>query len=332
MLLWFLATFVTLAVGGFVYQSIATARDNRRYKRPGQMVNIGGRRLHMVVKGENKEQPTVILEAGMATFSSNWYWVQTGLATDARVVAYDRAGLGWSDPALKGQDAYESAEDLHWALEVAGIAGPYVVAGHSYGGLVVRAFTDLYPDEVVGMVLVDSSHPDQWKRIPASRDGRMVAMGNRVIGWLARLGIVRLIDLEASVRRGLPEQPVAEMKAILNQPRSWFTSSEALAAWNDRTRPRINRASSLNGLPLIVLSVTEQPRAGDILTSLQAELPGLSTNSEHIVVEGATHENLISGRENAQVVVKAIRRVLEAGQTDRSLTDDPVSLSGVATQ
>jgi len=332
MLLWFLVTFVILAVGGFAYQSIATARDNRKYRPSGRMVDIGGRRLHMVLKGENKGHPTVVLEAGMAAFSSNWYWVQAGLATGAHVIAYDRAGLGWSDPALKGQDAYESAEDLHRALDEIGISGPYVVAGHSYGGLVVRAFTDLFPDEVVGMVLVDASHPDQWKRIPASRDGRMVAIGNRVTGWLSRLGVVRLFDLEASVRRGLPEQPAAEMKAILNQPRSWFASSEALAAWNNRTRPRINRASSLNGLPLIVLSVTEQPRAGDILTSLQAELPGLSNNSEHIIVEGATHENLISGSENAQIVVKAIRQVLEAAQTDRSLSEDPVSLSGVVTQ
>jgi pimeloyl-ACP methyl ester carboxylesterase len=257
----------------------------------------------------------------MASFSSNWYWVQSELAADTRVVAYDRAGLGWSDPAPEAHDAYQSAADLHQALEKAGISGPYVVAGHSYGGLVVRAFADLYPDEVVGMVLVDASHPDQWARIPASRDGRLNAMSNRLSGWLARLGIVRLFDLGASVARGLPERPAAELKAILNQPQSWLTSSKTLAIWNERTRPRINQAHHLDNLPLFVLGVTEQPLYGDVLTSLQAELPALSTNSVRHLVEGATHEGLIAERQHAQVVVGAIRRVLEAVQTNRPLSD-----------
>jgi pimeloyl-ACP methyl ester carboxylesterase len=101
-------------------------------------------------------------EAGIGSFSSNWAWVQTELAASTRVVAYDRAGLGWSDPAPAPQDAQESARDLHLALQKAGIPGPYVVAGHSYGGLVARAFAGLYPQEVAGMVMVDASHPDQW--------------------------------------------------------------------------------------------------------------------------------------------------------------------------
>jgi len=332
MLIWFLVAIVILSVSGIIYQSIATASDNRRYQPPGQMVDIGGRHLHMVVKGEDNGCPTVILEQGMGSFSSNWYWVQAELAADTRVVAYDRAGLGWSDPAPETHDAYESAADLHLALEAAELAGPYVVAGHSYGGLVVRAFTDLYPDEVAGIVLVDASHPDQWARIPASRNGRTIAMANRVLSWLACLGLVRLFDLEGNVRQGLPERPAAEMKAILAQPRSWLTSSRTLAIWNGRTRPRINQARNLNGLPLVVLSVTEQARYGEILTGLQAELPVLSTNSLHHTVEGATHESLVAEREHALVVVEAVRRVLEAAQTSRPLADISISTSSLVTQ
>jgi pimeloyl-ACP methyl ester carboxylesterase len=115
----------------------------------------------------------------MASFSPNWHWVQTQLAPMGRVVAYDRAGLGWSEPGPGPRDAQQSAGELHTALQNAGIPGPYVVVGHSYGELVVRAFTDLYADEVVGMVLVDASHPDQWAQIPASRDGQLLALSNR---------------------------------------------------------------------------------------------------------------------------------------------------------
>lgn len=332
LLLWILGAIGILAVSGIVYQAVSSARDNREYQPPGQMVDMGGRRLHMVVMGEDKGNLTVILEQGMGSFSSNWYWVQTELAADARVVAYDRAGLGWSDRLPGAQDAYESAADLHRALEKARIAGPYVIAGHSYGGLVVRAFTDLYPQEVAGMVLVDASHPDQWAHIPPSRDGRTMAMSNRVYSWLAWLGIVRLFDLEGYARKGLPERPAAEMKAILAQPRSWLTSSKGLIAWGERTRPRINQARSLDGLPLVVLSVTEQDLYGDVLTSLQAELPALSTNSVHYTVEGATHYDLVANREYALVVVEAIRRVLDAAQTGQPLPDFSPSTSSVVPQ
>lgn len=320
MFLWFIAALMILAAGGTVYQALATARDNRAYPSPGQMVDIGSRRLHLVTLGEDTGQPTVILEAGMASFSSNWYWVQNELAAETRVVAYDRAGLGGSDPAPAGQDAYDSAADLHAALEAAGILGPYVVAGHSYGGLVVRAFTDLYPEEVVGMVLVDGSHPDQWSQMPASRNGRLNATSNKVTGWLSRIGVVRLFGLAASLGRGLPEQQAAELEAILNQPQSWATSSATLALWHEQTRPRINQARSLGNLPLFVRGVTEHPIFGNVLTSLQAELPALSSNSTRFIVEGATHKGLIAEQQNAQVIAAAIRQVLAAAESGQPLS------------
>jgi pimeloyl-ACP methyl ester carboxylesterase len=194
-----------------------------------------------------------------------------------------------------------------------------VVAGHSYGGLVVRAFTDLYPQEVAGMVLVDASHPDQWARIPESRGGRTVAMGNRVTGFLAWLGIVRLFDMHASLTAGLPEQQAGELKAFLSTPQAWSTSSGVLGVWEQRTRPQINGARSLGDLPLGVLSVTEQAIYADELTALQAELPALSTNSFHLTVEGATHESLVARQEYAHVVASAILKVIEAVQTGNRL-------------
>ena len=211
------------------------------------------------------------------------------------------------------------ARDLHTALQQAGISGPYVLAGHSYGGLVMRAFADLYLDEVVGMVLVDAAHPDQWVHIPTSNGGQTVATANQIASYLTWVGVVRLLDLTAAVTDGLPARPTAEMKAILAQPRSWMASSAVLGVWDARTRPQINNARILGALPLAVLSVTEQALYAETLTQLQAGLPALSSNSMHLTVQGSTHENLIARRENALIVVDAIRRVIASAQTGEPL-------------
>jgi pimeloyl-ACP methyl ester carboxylesterase len=275
----------------------------------------------MLVMGQDTGLPTVILEAGMASFSSNFYWVQNDLSKTTQVVAYDRAGLGWSDPAPEAHDAQQSARDLHAALQKAGISGPYIVAGHSYGGLVVRAFTDLYPNEVAGMVLIDASHPDQWARIPVSREGKLNGRLNLFTAYLARLGVVRLFKLESALYTGLPEQQAAEMQAIMARAETWETSGRALLLWNERSRPQINQARGLGNLPLAVLSVGEQPVYGDVLTSLQNDLPDLSTNSIHTTLTGATHENLVAGQEHALVVSATIRQVLESARTGQPLAE-----------
>jgi len=300
-------------------QALAARRDRRRFPPPGALVDVGGHRLHLTVRGERTMAPTVVLEAGMASMSANWGWVRTDLARTGRVVAYDRAGLGWSDDGTADWDAATSADELHTALRTAGLDPPYVLAGHSYGGLVVRMFADRYPDETVGMVLVDASHPDQWAHIPASRDGRTVAFGNRVTAAFARLGLLRLFRAERSFIDGLPKREYAEMRAYLAGPRGWSAGADGLLAWGRRSRAQVNAAKPLGDLPLAVLSVTEQDRYAAVLTGLQAELATLSTNSRHVTVSGATHYTLVSRREHADVVTGAIRAVVAAARTGEAL-------------
>lgn len=308
---------------GFVYQTVMIGRDKRRFPPSGQMIDIGERRLHLNIMGQGNPGPTVILEAGMGSFSSNWAWVQRELAKTHQVVAYDRAGLGWSDRGEKPLDAAKSARDLHTALQAAGIQAPYVLAGHSYGGLVVRMFADLYPDEVVGIALVDASHPDQWIHFPASREGGNIAIGNRITALLARLGVFRLFHLEESFIVGLPPREYAEMQAYLSGPTGWLVGADGLQAWRDISRQQVNGTRGLGNLPLIVISVTEQSGyTADILTKLQAELPALSSNSQHITVDGATHYTLVSMKEYAAVVSDAILRVIEAVRTGLPLVQE----------
>ena len=304
-----------LAGFGWCYQTLASRRDSHRYPSSGDLVDIGGHRLHLHVVGEHRTSPTTILEAGIGSFSSNWAWVRDQLAVDGRVVTYDRAGLGWSDRGTGSLDAGTAATELHSALQAADIAPPYLLAGHSYGGLVMRMFADTYPDEVVGMVLVDSSHPDQWAQIKASRGGRTVAIGNRVTALLARFGVLRMLRAERSFIAGLPSREYAEMRAYLARPQGWSVAADALLAWSRLSRHEVNATRSLGDLPLAVISVTDQDKYADVLTQLQDQLATLSSNCRHVTVAGATHYTLVSEQEHAAVVSAAVRAVATAIRT-----------------
>lgn len=312
---------LVLAVIAIAFEALTERNERRRFPPSGRLVDVGGYRLHLVVTGEENPGPTVILDAGMISFSSNWAWVQPELANVARVVAYDRAGLGWSDPGPKPRDAGQSAKELHTALERLTLSGPYVLAGHSYGGLVLRAFAALYPEDVAGMVLVDASHPDQWVRFGVS--SKVLGFGNKASSVLARFGLFRVFDKEYKLLAdGLPAQAHAELMALTRTPRALSTVGDVALAWDDRTRPLVNDAGGLDTLPLIVLSVTEQPRMGDKLTAMQAELPSLSSRSRHITVEGAYHEGLLARRDHARVVSESILQVVESARSGRRLTPD----------
>ncbi|MEU8613122.1 alpha/beta fold hydrolase [Actinoplanes sp. NPDC048791] len=316
-----LAATLTAAGIGASWQAIASRRDRRRFPPPGELIDVGDHRLHLVVSGEPGDVPTVVLESGMASMSANWAWVRRELAQTRRVVSYDRAGLGWSDRATGPMDAATSAADLHAVLGAAGIGPPYVLAGHSYGGLVVRMFADRYRDEVAGIVLVDSSHPDQWVTIPAAREGRTVATANRLTALSARFGLLRLLRTERPFIAGLPAREYAEMRAYLARPQGWAAGAEGLIAWARTSREQVDATRDLGDLPLVVLSVTEQNRYAEVLSRLQAELPALSSNSEHLTVAGASHYTLVSERTFAAIVADAVRVVsaaaLSGGQVRR---------------
>lgn len=314
------AVILGLALVALAREALTERAERRRFPPPGRLVDVGGYRLHLVVSGDASAGPTVILDAGMVSFSSNWAWVEPELAKVTRVVAYDRAGLGWSDHGPRPRDAEQSAGELHTALQRLGITGPFVLAGHSYGGLAVRAFAALYPDEVAGMILVDGSHPDQWARFGIS--SKVLGYGNKFSSALARLGLFRLFDKEYRLLAdGLPPRAHAELMAFGRTPRALSTAGDAALAWDDRTRSLVNEAPGLGDLPLIVLSVTEQPRMGGKLTAMQAELPALSSQGRHITVEGAYHEGLLAQRDDARVVTESILRVVEAVRSGRPLAD-----------
>jgi pimeloyl-ACP methyl ester carboxylesterase len=313
-LVWMIVGIVVLAVIGCVYQAIATQIDQRTYPPPGEMVDVGTHSLHINCMGQGS--PTVILEAANLGMSAHWVRVHQHVAQTTRVCAYDRAGLGWSEPGPEPRDASQISSELHTLLEGAGAEGPYVLVGHSYGGLYARMYAARYPEEVAGLVLVDSSHPEQFTRSPQGQ--AMYEQTRRlgvVIPWLTRLGVIRLSNYFPA-HPDLPSQQREQIEAFNSSTQHVVTTVEEFRA-TPQTNAQVRGMGSLGDKPLAVISAGEQSSGW---LEMQNELAALSSESTHRVVDGATHESLLYDKHDSQVTSAAIEQVVEAVRTDRPLT------------
>lgn len=163
------AFIVILLLTGAIYQFVATKIDERNYQPPGKLIDVGGYRLHLNCIGEGT--PTIVMDAGLDGDSLDWSGVQPEVAKFSRVCTYDRAGIGWSETGISPRTSQQIVTELHTLLSNAGVQAPFVLVGHSLAGINVQLYASQYPDEVAGMILVDSSHENQLSvkefRIPA---------------------------------------------------------------------------------------------------------------------------------------------------------------------
>ena len=312
-LVWLVVGLLALAVIGAIYQVVATQIDQRTYPPPSEMVNVNGHLMHINCMGEGG--PTVILEAANLGMSAHWVRVQQQLAQTTRVCAYDRAGMGWSEAGPEPRDAKQISSELHTLLKSADTEAPYVLVGHSYGGLYTRMYAARYPKHVAGVVLVESSHPEQFTR---SEEGRAMYEQNRRMGafipWLARLGVIRLTNFYPA-HPDLPAQQRAQIEAFNSSTQQLATTVEEFSA-TPQTNSQVRSTQSLGDKPLAVVSAGEQ--SPDWL-EMQDELAALSPDSIHRVVEGATHESLLYDKGDSKVTSAAIEQVVDAGRTDQPL-------------
>jgi pimeloyl-ACP methyl ester carboxylesterase len=303
---------LALASIGGGYETLGEAADARAYPMPGQLIDVGGYRLHLSCTGAGT--PTVVLEPGGGGMSSSLGWVAPAVARDTRVCVYDRAGRGWSEPADSVQDGAQIVTDLHTLLQRGHVPGPYVLAGHSFGGLYVLTFAARYPDEVAGMVLVDSTAPASAS---AARPGT-VSLGHggsddgmsrvsALVSAAARLGLGRLY---AQVDFGsLPPRSRDEVRAsVATASMLRSTIDEYLQA-----AASVEQAAALRDFadkPLIVLTAGSGHDAA--WSAAQNRMARLSTNSVHRIIAGATHEDLIASEEDAAATTQAILDVVAA--------------------
>jgi pimeloyl-ACP methyl ester carboxylesterase len=260
----------------------------------GELIDVGGHRLFLNCTGEGS--PTVVMEPGAGQMSSDLTMIAPVVAGKTRVCVYDRAGRGWSDPVNTRQDGAQIAADLHTLLQRGNEPGPYVLAGHSFGGLYALAFAARYPAEVAGLVLVDSTAPASEPAEPtrAGSDDTMNRV-SAVASGAARLGLGRLLGVTPSHLRSTVDEYI--------QAGSSVRQAAALTSFSDK--------------PLAVLTAGSGSAPG--WSASQDNLAALSSNSLHRVIDGATHASLVSDQEDAAQTARGIIDVVSAVRTARPL-------------
>jgi len=333
--------FVLFAALGFTYEQIGRWQDSQHRFRIGRAVDIGGgRSLNIDCSGSGS--PAVILESGGGGYGGyGWRVVQAEVAEFTTVCWYDRAGEGWSDPAPTPRNSATIVHDLHELLQRAPVAGPYVLVGHSIGGEYVRIFTSKFPSEVAGVVLVDSTHPDQREPpIMLSPINRMPKFARRLLcsalPLTERFGVMRVLMRNVPVY--VPPQFSSEQsgatRAMRNQRVKAFeteaaqgcaaTEGGAITTDKGSGDPEVDQAASSAGTlgdrPLVVLTAGQYWKPNDPIAAqeitefhetwvhqLQPELAHLSTNGKQIIVENSDHG---IPEEAPGAVVSAVREVV----------------------
>jgi pimeloyl-ACP methyl ester carboxylesterase len=313
-ILWLVVTLLVLALAGAIYQAIATERAERAYPPPGEMVDVGGYSLHINCVGQGS--PTVVLDGGSGEMSAQWVWVQREVSDTTLVCAYDRAGMGWSEMGPQPRDAKQISSELHALLTKADIEGPYVLVGHSFGGLYMQTYAARYPEEVAAVSLVESSHPDQFSYRQVARDSyEPQKQIFDVFSLAARLGIIRLVSKLAPTSPELPQQQRVQIDALSSSTRQVSTTALEFRA-TPQTVTQTRSLRSLGDKPLAVVTAgTSEPE----WLKLQDDLATLSSNSTHPVVKGATHTSVMYDRSDAQVTSAAIVDVVQAVRKDQPL-------------
>ncbi len=295
--------YVLSALGGG-YQTVRESLDRRMYVPPGQLVDVGGHRLHLNCAGSGR--PTVILESGLGESAAYWGWISAAVAGDTHVCVYDRAGRGWSDPASAPQDGVAVATDLHTLLDRGHVTGPFVLVGHSSGAQYVRIFAGRYPEQVAGMVLLDGQPAEAFESLPgfpAFYNGfRRVSA---LLPSLARLGAGRLV-FQADV--ALPAQ-ARDMQRLHHGSAGLYRSLRDEFAELPTSLTQARSFQNLGDRPLIIVTASRDAQAGWL--PLQDRMTTLSTNSSHRVVP-YTHDALITDQTAAQTSSQAIQDVVHA--------------------
>jgi len=286
---------------------------------PGQLVDVDGRQMHIHCIG--KGSPTVILAAGLDDFSIFWSQVQPEIAKITRACSYDRAGLGWSEASPGPRTSATMVEELHSLLDNAGMDGPYVLVGHSFGGALMQLYAHNYPNDVVGVVLVDAAPAELFIRIPSWRNA--IAGKIRLYHTLAPLSSFGLLAFTPGSisNRGLPHNSLYQYRAIAVSTDYFQTGFAENEAFESNLAAVRNADISLGDMPLTVVSrgywdpmpgfsEIENQQAWRIWQEMQSGLLSLSSNSRQIVATASEHNIQL---QQPVLVIDAIQEILEIG-------------------
>ena len=290
---------------GAIYESMAETSDARVYPPPGKLVDVGGYRLHINCTGTGS--PTVVIDAGLGDWSTMWAWVQPGVAKTTQVCTYDRAGNGWSDAGPLPRNALQYAKELHILLHEANIPGPYVLVGHSLGGLTVRVFTDMYPSEVAGVVLIDSMSPRQFPQSSTNTTPHMDSQSHpfTIFPALARIGLVRLLVRPLGLIPHLPPEVEKAYFSRMVRPSNLQAYMGDESQGMPESARQAEAVKTFGDLPLIVLTARQNNIPG--WQEWQTELLQLSSNSQQLFAESGHNIEI----EQPEAAIAAIVNMVE---------------------
>ena len=307
---WLVTTVLVLLAAtsaGAAVRAVTTDSFASTYPAPGVIRSVGDHRLHIDCRGQG--QPTVVLVSGLGEFSASWARIRDGVAPTTRVCVYDRAGQGWSDDLAHPQDGIAAAADLHALLAAAGERGPFVLAGHSIGGPYAMTYAERFPDEVAGMVLLDSTTPRQFDAIPAYPvQYAMMRRAYGVLPTLARLGLGVLLT-----GSHLPTDDAAPVDAMSATPRAGRNARDEVSMLPVLFR-QARALTTLGDRPLVVLTSAENARESEGWTEAQEQMAALSSNA--VRRDAATsHAGIVEDPAGAAASVRAIASVVRAVRT-----------------
>ncbi len=332
LLLTCLGCLLSSAAGGMIYQGWGEAQDRTRYPPPGRLVDVGGYQLHIHCMGTGS--PTIILDAGHTAASLDWIKVQPALSTTTRICSVDRAGNGWSDPGPAPRTSSRIAGELHTLLHNADIPGPYILVGHSMGGLHMRLYATLYPDEVAGLVLIDSTQEKLDQTLPPEihtaqqTNKEFYIQMFQVLEQLSRVGLIRLLvtTQDQSWLTFLDDFPPEIHQTYLST--TLLRTSFYTAAWQEldsmeEDYAEINAAGPLPDVPMIVIArglpdsnfeSQEWIDTGEqIWRRLQTELAESMPQGKLIIAEESGH---VIPFEQPQVIIEALREVVQQARQE----------------
>jgi pimeloyl-ACP methyl ester carboxylesterase len=304
--LWLLALMAAVAVGWIVVGLIMGIGGLGEPLR-GQMVDVGGRKMRIVCEGTKRSgQPTVLFEAGAYSGAADWGWVQPQVSQFARTCAYDRAGIGWSDPSNETRSVAAISKDLTRLLTASGESGPYVLVGHSMAGLLMRRFIVDQPDEVLGVVFIDAADPSfltdpsilKW----VQRYQRLARIG----ATASKFGLVKPLGPFFANGVGLPDDvALTEKRKMFGNATHLAGASAEINQIGEGVEALVAADDRLRQIPISAINASRGAGGEDPRDRVAA----LSLSGKAIAVAGATHTSLL-GPTHGTAIVEQVRRIL----------------------
>ncbi len=316
-------------VVGSIYQALGVRTDRAQYPPPGELVDLGSHRMHISCGGSGAA--TVLLDSGAGGWSMHWFAIRPYLESHARVCAFDRSGLGWSEEGPGAYDGEAIARELHVLLEEAEVPRPLIYVGHSLGANIAQIYYGLFPEDVAGMVLIDPGRPEDL--LEDFEGTREEALAIDRCGWrcglgsfATRVGAVRFFNRNAG-RRTLGEERQAEFHAGISR-QSNLRTVLAYLAYLPKTAYQNLAAEGFDDVLLTLLSSDDnrapegEETEEDVrlwYQAVQRHLADLASQSTRgrgpIVVEGATHQSIVTDEQHVQPVVEEILRIVNESQS-----------------